>query len=78
MRDKLDGLDPAIEAEDRVAVYLPMSYQIGGYTLFVPRSWVTPLDMSVESAVRNTLTGWIDGDDTTGGRRRAPAPGADA
>ena len=59
MRSDLDDLDAAIAGEDRVAVYLPMSYQIGGYTLFVPRGWITPLDMSVESALRNTLTGWV-------------------
>jgi len=65
MRSDLDDLDPAIAGEDRVAVYLPMSYQIGGYTLFVPKAWVTPLDMSVESALRNTLTGWVRTDDPT-------------
>ena len=63
MRSDLDDLDAAIAGDDRVAVYLPMSYQIGGYTLFVPRAWITPLDMSVESALRNTLTGWVRSND---------------
>lgn len=63
MRSDLDDLDAAIAGDDRVAVYLPMSYQIGGYTLFVPRGWIRPLDMSVESALRNTLTGWVRTDD---------------
>ncbi|MGE0484568.1 MAG: DUF502 domain-containing protein [Gammaproteobacteria bacterium] len=45
--------------QDRVAVYLPMSYQIGGYTVFLPRAWLTPLDLSVEAAMRGVLTGWI-------------------
>jgi uncharacterized membrane protein len=31
-----------------VAVYLPMGYMIGGYTVFVPRDWVQPIYMSVE------------------------------
>lgn len=73
MRTDLDDLDPAVAGEDRVAVYLPMSYQIGGYTLFVPRAWVTPLDMSVESALRSTLTGWIRDDDPTAQGKQARA-----
>ena len=59
MRNDVDGLDDAIAAEGSVVVYLPLSYQIGGYTLFVPRAWVTPVDMSVEAAMRNALTGWM-------------------
>lgn len=43
--------------ENIVAVYFPMSYQIGGYTLYLPRSRLTPLDMGVEEAMRLVLTG---------------------
>jgi uncharacterized membrane protein len=39
-----------------VAVYLPMSYQIGGYTLYLPGSSIEPLDMPVEDAMRLILT----------------------
>ncbi|HSW13863.1 MAG TPA: DUF502 domain-containing protein [Solimonas sp.] len=39
-----------------VAVYLPMSYQIGGYTMLLPRSCLTPLDMSFEEAMRFVIT----------------------
>jgi uncharacterized membrane protein len=42
--------------EERVAVYLPMGYQIGGYTVLVPRSSVRPLDLSGEEAMRFVLT----------------------
>jgi uncharacterized membrane protein len=59
-RSDLDGLPDGIAREGRVAVYLPMSYQIGGYTLFVPRTWVEPLAISVEVAMRETLTGWLE------------------
>lgn len=38
--------------EETVGVYLPMSYQIGGYTAFVPRSAIQRIDMSVEDAMR--------------------------
>lgn len=43
--------------EPRVAVYLPMSYQLGGYTVYVPRGKVTPLDISADRAMRAVLTG---------------------
>ena len=41
---------------DSVAVYLPMSYQIGGYTVLLPRSYLTPVDMSMEDAMRFLIT----------------------
>jgi uncharacterized membrane protein len=48
-------------SDSLVGVYLPMSYQIGGYTLYLPRSLVEPLDMSVEDAMRFTLTAGMSG-----------------
>ncbi len=48
---------------DRVAVYLPMSYQVGGYTLMVPRDRVTKLDLDVAAAMRLVLTAGIQGSD---------------
>jgi uncharacterized membrane protein len=47
--------------DDLVAVYLPMSYQIGGYTLYVSRSKVTETDLTVEQAMRIVLTGGVRG-----------------
>jgi uncharacterized membrane protein len=44
---------------ERVAVYLPMGYMIGGYTVFVPTSWVQPIDMPVEEAMRSSLIAWM-------------------
>jgi uncharacterized membrane protein len=45
-----------IARENEVAVYLPMSYQVGGYTVLVPRSACTPVDMSREDAMKFILT----------------------
>ncbi|TVQ33239.1 MAG: DUF502 domain-containing protein [Wenzhouxiangella sp.] len=42
--------------EGEVAVYLPLSYQIAGYTIFVPKEWCEPVDMPFEDAVRLILT----------------------
>jgi uncharacterized membrane protein len=47
--------------DDLIAVYMPMSYQIGGYTIYVPRSRVTETDLTVEQAMRIALTGGVRG-----------------
>jgi len=44
------------DTKGQVAVYLPMSYQVGGYTIFVPESALTPIDISREDAMRFILT----------------------
>jgi uncharacterized membrane protein len=51
------GLDDV--GSDRVAVYLPMSYMIGGYTVFVPRDVLEPTSLSVEAAMRIALMGGV-------------------
>lgn len=53
--EDFNGLPLKLGAE-MVAVYLPMSYTIGGYTLFLPREMLTPLDMSLEDAMRFVVT----------------------
>ncbi len=45
---------------DRVAVYLPMSYQLGGYTLYVPPDRVEQLpDTTVEELLKLCLTAGV-------------------
>jgi uncharacterized membrane protein len=51
--------------EDPVAVYLPMSYQVGGYTLILPRSSLTPVDMRFEDAMKLVLTGAVSKEDSS-------------
>ncbi|MBX3608813.1 MAG: DUF502 domain-containing protein [Hydrogenophaga sp.] len=58
-RQSFEGMPGVLGELDQVAVYLPMGYMIGGYTLFVPRSWVTPIEMSVEEAMRSSLIAWM-------------------
>lgn len=54
----------ATEDDDLVGVFIPVSYQIGGYTVYVPRHKIKPVNMSVENAMRLTLTaGMAGGDD---------------
>ena len=49
------------EGDDLVAVYLPMSYMIGGYTVFLPRDLIEPTAMSVEAGMRLALMGGVQG-----------------
>jgi uncharacterized membrane protein len=42
-----------------VAVYFPMSYQIGGYTLYLPATELTETDLSVQEAMRMVLIGGV-------------------
>jgi uncharacterized membrane protein len=44
---------------ETIAVYLPMSYMVGGYTLFVPREQVEPTALSVEEGMRIALMGGV-------------------
>ncbi len=55
-RENFHDLPAGIGGDDTVAVYLPMSYQIGGFTTMVPRSAVQPIDMSIEEAMRFAVT----------------------
>lgn len=45
--------------EDRALVYLPMSYNIGGYAVMIAKSKLRPLDMSMEQAMRFVLTAGV-------------------
>lgn len=58
-REDFSSLPMHLTVEEPIAVYLPMSYQIGGYTLFLPRSCLTPLDLSFEEGMKLVITGTI-------------------
>ncbi|OGT20111.1 MAG: hypothetical protein A2V90_09220 [Gammaproteobacteria bacterium RBG_16_57_12] len=61
-----------------VAVYFPMSYQIGGYTLYLPREKLTPLNIPVEQAMGLVLTAGVtsnrSADTSSGGQASAAKP----
>lgn len=56
-----ESLPEDLREEDSILVYLPLSYMIGGYAVLMPRSAVRPLDMSIEEAMRFTLTAGVTG-----------------
>lgn len=45
------------DENDQIAVYLPMSYQLGGFTVYLQRDRVTPLEVGTEQAMRAVITG---------------------
>lgn len=52
-----DGAHSLFKNEEKLGVYIPLSYQIGGYTLYIDRNKVTPLNIDVQTAMRIALTG---------------------
>jgi len=61
---------------DTVAVYLPMSYQIGGYTVLIARQHLIEVDMSFEDAMRFLITaGMSRGADAAPGAAVVMPPG---
>ena len=69
-REVFDDLPLDPQVDDPVAVYLPMSYQIGGYTLYLPRNALTPVELPFEDAMRLAVTGGVT-------RNRSGAPPAE-
>lgn len=49
----------SLDIQDPVMVYLPMSYQLGGYSLLIPKKNVIPIDMKVEEALGFVMTAGI-------------------
>lgn len=50
------------ERSELIAVYIPMSYQIGGFTLFMPKDKVKELDMAPSEAMKKVLTASMGSD----------------
>lgn len=67
-RDDLPELTRSAGGIELVAVYFPLSYMMGGVTMFVPKDAVEHVDMPVEAAMRLALTGGMA---TTGGESPA-------
>ncbi len=60
-RESFNDLPEGIGKDGEVAVYIPMSYQIGGLTFIVPRSMIIPVDMGIEQALRFCATAGMPG-----------------
>ncbi len=64
-RQDFAGFPHGMAGDDTVAVYIPLSYQLGGHTLLVSRSALRPVDMSMQDAMRFAVTAGM----TAGARR---------
>lgn len=56
-RTDFRDLPAGIGEEGEIAVYLPLSYQIGGFTAIMPRSAVKPVNISMHRAMGFAVTG---------------------
>ena len=54
-----EQLGRSLEDKETIPVYLPMSYQLGGFTVYVSPSQVKETDLSVEEAMKIALTGGV-------------------
>jgi uncharacterized membrane protein len=68
-QSRTERLPEGFGGEERILVYLPMSYMIGGYAVLMPRSRVRPLKMTMEEAMRFTLTAGVTGHGGAAGSR---------
>ena len=60
-QDEDEKLPKDFSDQDNILVYIPLSYMIGGYAVFMPRSAVRPISMNMEEAMRFTLTAGVTG-----------------
>lgn len=63
-RENFRDLPFSSQMTDKVAVYFPFSYGLGGYTILVPRSLLTEVDLPIERAMSLAITGWVKADTT--------------
>jgi uncharacterized membrane protein len=45
--------------DQKVAVYIPLSYALGGYTLLINKSQTRKINIPVEKALSLAITGWV-------------------
>jgi uncharacterized membrane protein len=57
----VEGLSHKVIGNDQIAVYLPLSYAIGGNTVILSKENVVEIDMSIEDALRFIATAGIVG-----------------
>jgi uncharacterized membrane protein len=75
-RDGFEGVEGL--GKDMVSVYIPISYQIGGYMMLIPRPELQEAGMSVEEAIRLILTAGVStqvGGENGNGSGEAPVVG---
>jgi uncharacterized membrane protein len=54
-REELDELPE----NNLIAVYIPLSYMLGGFTVLIEKDKVTKVDIPVDQALKLSVTAWI-------------------
>ncbi len=62
-RENFRDLPFSNSMNDKVAVYFPFSYGLGGYTFLIPRNMITEVDLPIEKAMSLAITGWVKAED---------------
>lgn len=58
-RETFDDLPEGLGSKEDIVVYVPFSYQIGGYTCVVPKKDIERINMTVEEGMRFCVTAGI-------------------
>lgn len=58
-RDRFADLPTGTIGDGHLAVFIPFSYGVGGFTVIVPRSAVRETKMAADKALQLAITGWI-------------------
>ena len=68
-----DRLPEDFRRTDTILVYVPMSYMIGGFSIFMPREAVRAVNMNLDEAMRFTFSAGITGKTSSTGQARKVA-----
>jgi uncharacterized membrane protein len=58
-REDFTDMPAALKNSDKVAVYCPWSYGMGGFTLLVSRNQIESIDLPIDKAMSLAITGWV-------------------
>lgn len=58
-RDSFNDLELSSLTKDKVAVYIPFSYALGGCTVLLPKTTVREVNIPIEKAMSLAITGWV-------------------
>ena len=59
MRDQFGDLPPGAVPAGKLAVFIPLSYGFGGFTLLIDRESVRDAGIPAERALQLAITGWV-------------------
>lgn len=64
-RDSFQDLPPNTASEDSVAVFIPFTFGMGGFTLIVGRDRIRETELSAERGLQLAITGWVKNSTST-------------